>query len=524
MWLNQYFGHVYIINLEKRPDRLLRVLYRMRQQGIDAQIVPAIDGSVSPHINDYKKYVHRTEYIFENISKQQRIPNCGAWGYLLSWRKVLLDAKQHGYKDFICFDDDVIFQRHFRTKFRNFIRWIPDDWKILNLGATQYRPPTIGPNLPFYHPHITDGSFATGVSHSIYDELLSLIEPMDYAFDSGALTKIYQRYPDQVFVAYPNLVIADVTDSNIRDTRLQESMAKKVGWDLTLFPNYDKLILPMVSIIVSAYNAEGTIETAIRSLQRQTYPSLEIIVIDDCSEDRTAEIIQSQMKGDRRIILIQNETNIGCYASRNRGIKRSIGHYITFHDADDYSLSYRIERQMIAMLQHNVLFTTCLIIRSHLPNFDFLKKIYRSDVSDHLLTKKVDDVRVHVTGNRYEYCCKAILGMVTTLFPRKIFEELGLYWELPCIADAEFCERLLYHRSQPPILFRKDESVVTFLSQNNHLPNLYYKVPEVLYISQSLTPQNITTKYKRQAEYLHNLKTIWRDRLLGIGDYQYPQL
>ena len=65
----------------------------------------------------------------------------------------------------------------------------------------------------------------------------------------------------------------------------------------------------MISIIISAYNSEKTIEKAIKSCLNQTYKDLEIIVVEDCSTDKTKEVIKS-IKDDR-IKLIENEKNLG---------------------------------------------------------------------------------------------------------------------------------------------------------------------------------------------------------------------
>lgn len=280
--------------------------------------------------------------------------------------------------------------------------------------------------------------------------------------------------------------------------------------------------LPLVTVIICAYNAEKTINSAINSIQNQTYPFIEIIVVDDYSQDKTSKIIQRLANLDPRIILIKNTENNGCYVSRNNALKISKGKFITFHDADDYSLSTRIQTQLDALLRYNVLFTTCLIIRSHLPNFDFLNE---NSADDHELLSRVESVRTHkLWNNKYKYCCREILGMVTPLFRREIFEKIGLYWELRCIADAEYCERILYNYCNPQIFFQENESVVTFLSQKQYLPKIYYKIDQVLYISKEIDSTNITSKYRDKENYRKQLRNNWRSKLKGNFDYDYKFL
>lgn len=89
-----------------------------------------------------------------------------------------------------------------------------------------------------------------------------------------------------------------------------------------------------VSVIVPAYNAEKYIEACLDSICEQTYPVLEILVVDDGSKDLTASIIRSRAEQDARIIPYYNE-NHGVSYSRNFGLEHCTGEYVTFVDADD---------------------------------------------------------------------------------------------------------------------------------------------------------------------------------------------
>ena len=89
-----------------------------------------------------------------------------------------------------------------------------------------------------------------------------------------------------------------------------------------------------VSVIVPAYNAEKYLEACLDSICEQTYPVLEILVVDDGSRDLTASIIRSRAEQDARIIPYYNE-NHGVSYSRNFGLEHCTGEYVTFVDADD---------------------------------------------------------------------------------------------------------------------------------------------------------------------------------------------
>jgi glycosyltransferase involved in cell wall biosynthesis len=108
--------------------------------------------------------------------------------------------------------------------------------------------------------------------------------------------------------------------------------------------------LPLVSVIIPAYNAETFITYTLDSVTAQTYQTIEIIVIDDGSRDRTAEIVSSYMSRDPRIKLLQ-QANAGVAAARNRGIEAASGEYIAPIDADDIWYPQKLEKQVACFLQ-----------------------------------------------------------------------------------------------------------------------------------------------------------------------------
>ena len=90
-----------------------------------------------------------------------------------------------------------------------------------------------------------------------------------------------------------------------------------------------------ISIIVPMYNSEKTIQRCLDSIILQNYPNIEILVIDDGSSDKSAEIIKSYLKGKVNIKYFY-QRNKGVSAARNLGINRSTGAYVMFVDSDDY--------------------------------------------------------------------------------------------------------------------------------------------------------------------------------------------
>ncbi len=103
---------------------------------------------------------------------------------------------------------------------------------------------------------------------------------------------------------------------------------------------------PMVTVLMSAYNAENYVETAIRSILDQTYDDFEFIIIEDSSKDKTLSIIESIAKEDPRISIFRNNVNLGISKSLNKGLELAKGKYIVKMDADDWSYPDRIEKQV----------------------------------------------------------------------------------------------------------------------------------------------------------------------------------
>lgn len=91
-----------------------------------------------------------------------------------------------------------------------------------------------------------------------------------------------------------------------------------------------------ISIIIPAYNTERYIEKCLDSISRQDYTDFEVILVDDCSTDRTPEIIQGYATKDDRFKFYRNDRNLGCGLTRRRAIELGTGEYFAFVDADDY--------------------------------------------------------------------------------------------------------------------------------------------------------------------------------------------
>jgi glycosyltransferase involved in cell wall biosynthesis len=103
---------------------------------------------------------------------------------------------------------------------------------------------------------------------------------------------------------------------------------------------------PVISIIMPAFNREDLIAESIESALKQTFTDFELIVIDDGSKDKTVEVAKKYLD-DPRVILIQNEKNIGIANTRNKAVKLARGKYIAMLDSDDVWLNNeKLEKQL----------------------------------------------------------------------------------------------------------------------------------------------------------------------------------
>lgn len=113
----------------------------------------------------------------------------------------------------------------------------------------------------------------------------------------------------------------------------------------------------LVSIVTPVYNAERFIKKTMESVLNQTYENLELILIDDCSQDKSEELIQKELIRDPRIKYVRLNENSGAAVARNKGIEMAQGRYIAFIDSDDVWKSDKLEKQLDFLMRNDYAFT-----------------------------------------------------------------------------------------------------------------------------------------------------------------------
>ena len=248
--------------------------------------------------------------------------------------------------------------------------------------------------------------------------------------------------------------------------------------------------MPLISVIIPAYNAEKTIRETIESVIEQTLDDWELIVINDGSQDRTIEVV-SQIKDPR--IKLFSHSNAGVSASRNRGFDRSVGEFISFLDADDLWTPDKLEFQLNALHSH----PEAAVAYSWT---DYI------DESGHFLYPGQ-----HVTfkGNVYrQMLVKFFLENGSNLLVRReAFLKVGGFKESLFMGeDREFCTRLAKEYkfvvvSHPQILYRQSTGTAS--------DNAYRYERECLKVIESVfsdAPPSL--QYLKKNSLAHNYKFL----------------
>jgi len=113
----------------------------------------------------------------------------------------------------------------------------------------------------------------------------------------------------------------------------------------------------LVSIITPSYNSSKFIEECVNSVVSQTYTNWELLIVDDCSNDNSRELLSAFAEKNKRIRLTFLDKNIGAAKTRNIAIRQARGKYIAFLDSDDFWESNKLKKQISFMVQNDIAFS-----------------------------------------------------------------------------------------------------------------------------------------------------------------------
>lgn len=165
----------------------------------------------------------------------------------------------------------------------------------------------------------------------------------------------------------------------------------------------------LVSIITPTFNSERFISETISSVLNQTYANWEMIIVDDCSSDKTLDIISKFANSDSRIKPFQLEKNSGAGIARNKALEFVAGKYIAFLDTDDLWKPEKLEKQIDFIKKNNLKFT-----------FSFYECIDENGKSLY----KIIQAPINLTYKQLFYC--NFIGNLTGIYDASFFGKIPI--------------------------------------------------------------------------------------------------
>lgn len=193
-----------------------------------------------------------------------------------------------------------------------------------------------------------------------------------------------------------------------------EDLYREVADAVQCLPAVDRANSPLVSVLMTTHNVAGYIEQAVTSVLRQTWPRLELIVVDDASSDETWAILQRLAKSEASLRCQRLNTNLGTYFAKNYALTLAQGDFIFFQDGDDLCHPDRIRLGMQELNQPGVVCVRGAYSRVQFPSGQVIPV--------NGLVKK--------------------LGLITLGVRRTVFDDIGFFNCTSKASDDEFFQRL----------------------------------------------------------------------------------
>lgn len=183
---------------------------------------------------------------------------------------------------------------------------------------------------------------------------------------------------------------------------------------------------PLISVIVPVFNVEEYLPKCLDSILASTVENIEVLLIDDCSSDNSKAICKEYAKKDARIKFFGNAVHQGVCFSRNLGLDKAKGQYISFVDSDDYIAADMYEKMISAMEKENVSLVGC---NAWNVDIDGKKQVIR-----YLHVAKNTVMSLQKAGNKIYQSSFHIWRL---LYRKEILQNIRFY-EVPFLEDALF--------------------------------------------------------------------------------------
>lgn len=217
---------------------------------------------------------------------------------------------------------------------------------------------------------------------------------------------------------------------------------------------------PFFSVVMPVYNVEKCLETAANSVLLQSFSDFELILVDDCSPDKSGEICDKLKEKDERIKVIHKEKNGGLGYARNTGIRESLGQYILFMDSDDI-----IEKETLNILygyinESNADIYAFGLVQDYIDGSGNVLKSSNVDLKKDFADNSADIARLAIDMDlqrNFAYACSKIYKSSFLKENNFLFTDVCLMEDFvfnievfPKASKIVVIEEVLYHYIKPP--------------------------------------------------------------------------
>ena len=230
---------------------------------------------------------------------------------------------------------------------------------------------------------------------------------------------------------------------------------------------------PLVSVICISHNHQDYIIEALNSVMNQSYPNIELIITDDCSSDKSQQIIKNWLNDYPNVLFIPNEVNLGNIKTFNNAAKKATGDYFVDLAADDILLENCIQRQIETFISSK--FKNTGLVYANIELFDD---------NNNFISIYYDETENPQSGDVYEMVISRSTKIcsVASMIKKEVFETVGYYDENLAYEDLDLwvrASRLYNFEYIPEVLAKKRELSTSlsahFLKRNNKRTKLLHQ-------------------------------------------------
>ena len=481
--LNTYFDKIYCLNLKKRENRWIYSNYQFINNNISVERYDAIDGELID-FND-------NDINLESFSRKGIIESKGALGCLKSHLEIIKDAKSKNYKRILIFEDDILLIDNFNEEVKK-IENI--DWNLLYLGASQFEWSNIKPENGLYKCSKTLGTFAYALDISIYDEVLKMGKSSKKSIDN--ILSDIQKSNDKCYTLFPNIVISDVSESDIRSPKSIVEYSNQVKWNLDKFSNISHLErIKSTTIIIPCYGHSKYLEECIDScLSQSIRPGVILVLLMD--EDSI--LMKSKIENKSNIIKCIISGKMKLSEARNFCVDEIETEYFIPLDADDKIPKNFIEE--ICKIESDVVYIGSEYFGS------------QSGVWPDPITEEINWTKL-TTFRRNSLVCTALIKKESFIKSGKYNESLWAFEDMDLWVRMYKNNFIFKKCFNTKLLYRKHSSSESLLSQANSNEenrkelkkiimndDFYKKTPKIIHwvwIGNNPAPEEVVKTWKK---------------------------